>query len=1286
MDRLLDILTGLVPLPPTRFVGHEGYIDDEMWLRLLEALQHNKEAVGVRLRDNTINERGVQALVGTLRLSNFTLKSIDLSGNPCCGSAAHALQELDALLKRNRVIKKLPKTPAVGSSHMMAHALLAATSGLTAQGISIELEQRLQHLEEAEATIRSELEHVRSFSSQSEVWQKKIDAAGQQIAAILSLVDSRNLTLEARLQTMEHWRAIAEQAWAGQSKVLEDMATQLHSLMHRVNILEGQRGCADATGGRTSSIAMSVRSSAGQAAALASPVQSPSAAVLLQEMAALRERLAKLEAASMDYAHEAERSGKRPKATAEEEQSQQQQPELRQDVGNGTISDGPGAAAIGGCTAADGSNEEDGGSAAAKPQYPQQRRQNVMPATCQLADAARSIAADHKVQLTRSEFVSELSSLDNLSPALRNQDPGEDVSGVTVAAAAAASLSPSPAGEHAAKRHCSSVDGGIGCSGQEQQPGPTFKTMENLQVRRMVDVQPLQVPNSPILWHVNKFAVSPGSCVMTPTQEHVPAPAFACAEGKLMPLSPAATAAAPSSHGSHGSAAGSHGVAEDAACTGFVMYAAAQRLRDGGVALAAGNAAQRYAPAEGPDPRDSVDFSTHLRVAVPGTGRAARGRAKDEDNDTDEDALHRAHAAETADTPGRIGAAPGSPGTPKGSTFSVDVETVSLSVAMAGSAARPRAPAAADTTADTPPLTCAGSTKVPGEPEADWADGCPVDRKDSQPTVPAGCFAEPGWAALAAGSSGQGAAQQASSPGSKEATSDEGAVTLQGTAAGMKVQAPDTLDTPAVSVRQWAASTSAVTPVAVAASALASVGSLTPTSKPCPSASPSPPAATASTAAVRPGQQHQASPPPPALAAAAARRSSATVRTSRPASDVQRSITESKTAAGCCEGHVSGNRPSHAPHHQQQAATKRLIMAAAALQGRLGDMQQGFGCPGGQACRGILTGCTTAASHCRSVASRVDTGGAGASAMHQRLLPYRDISLNLLTVPIQMPHASTLLSIAAPAKPGGSTAPAAHRTSKPVSTNPHRPNNSANAGGTGGGGSTNASGATSASTTFTVTRGASSGSGTAPLATMSMPTTHDHPLRHLPGQRHQRRTEGGTSMELAAHAVTVPAPPQPPENEGSQGYYAQLLGHVTVAPAPQLRGEAVARTAAPQDADGGGSTRANGGSTVWHDVQLPRELSKEHSVCSVDTGGEGGLPGPQHGHLHGAAAEGAGVPQQHLHQPQHSSRGYRPGGAVYRTLVQGTAVNVVCPQAKGGLARTSARTVTSVAGATKRWM
>lgn len=59
----------------------------------------------------------------------------------------------------------------------------------------------------------------RSFSTQSESWQKKIDTAGQQIAAILSLVDSRNMALETRLQAMERWRVVAEQAWADQSKV-----------------------------------------------------------------------------------------------------------------------------------------------------------------------------------------------------------------------------------------------------------------------------------------------------------------------------------------------------------------------------------------------------------------------------------------------------------------------------------------------------------------------------------------------------------------------------------------------------------------------------------------------------------------------------------------------------------------------------------------------------------------------------------------------------------------------------------------------------------------------------------------------------------------------------------------------------------------------------------------------------------------------------------------------------------------------------------------------------------
>lgn len=68
-----------------------------------------------------------------------------------------------------------------------------------------------------------------SFSTQSEVWQRKIDAAGQQIAAILALVDGRNLTLEGRLGSMERWRDGAEDAWAKQSQVSSARGDAAHA-------------------------------------------------------------------------------------------------------------------------------------------------------------------------------------------------------------------------------------------------------------------------------------------------------------------------------------------------------------------------------------------------------------------------------------------------------------------------------------------------------------------------------------------------------------------------------------------------------------------------------------------------------------------------------------------------------------------------------------------------------------------------------------------------------------------------------------------------------------------------------------------------------------------------------------------------------------------------------------------------------------------------------------------------------------------------------------------------
>lgn len=118
------------------------------------------------------------------------------AGNPCSDTAVETLQDLETLMRRNRVIKKLPKTPprvpsssgGGGSStggapgqpgkhgtkacqqwavdwtvmrQVLKFDVWCVRVGVPLSGAAFEIERRLQHLEEAEATIRSELEHVR---------------------------------------------------------------------------------------------------------------------------------------------------------------------------------------------------------------------------------------------------------------------------------------------------------------------------------------------------------------------------------------------------------------------------------------------------------------------------------------------------------------------------------------------------------------------------------------------------------------------------------------------------------------------------------------------------------------------------------------------------------------------------------------------------------------------------------------------------------------------------------------------------------------------------------------------------------------------------------------------------------------------------------------------------------------------------------------------------------------------------------------------------------------------
>ncbi|GIL77708.1 hypothetical protein Vretimale_6701 [Volvox reticuliferus] len=1310
MDRLLEVLTGLAPLPPTRFVGHEGPIDDESWTRLLEALRHNREAVGVRLRgcglsctrasqlaealatntglevlelpDNSIGERGVQAMIETLRLSNCTLKSIDLSGNPCCEDAAHALLELDGLLKRNRVIKKLPKTPAGGSSLSMCGSLASksahhtpgntlptpqlsqaflATTGLTSNGFSFELEQRLQHLEEAEATIRSELEHVRSFSSQSEVWQKKIDAAGQQIAAILSLVDSRNLTLEARLQTMEHWRASAEQAWAGQSKVLEDMAGQLLGLMRRVQALEALLGWADVSNGRASSIAVSVRSSAGPVnleAALSS-AEAPNAFALWQEMTDLRERLAKLEAAPANAAQAKASCEECPQRTIVEQQQQEARAAEDKEA-NVATQHGPRPVAGNGAGDAIISCGQ------------QHAIHGDSRAACD-ATGAPSSAETGRREPTLSASVSELSSVDNLSPALRTHDP--DATGSTTTGPSA---SPVPM----SKKH------GGGSSSRpwwKKQQSQTARNTGSLQDRRGVGVKPLQVPSSPILWHVNTFAVSPGSCAITPTRER--ASMFETVKAQPLP-----TGAMPSGNGSHGGV-DMHDIVDEQVdsgeCSGFVMYAAVPPRMQGMAHTACSSAAQRYTPSPS-DPRDSVEISTHLRAPAPEVNKAMNGGIEDASADAAAAvaaACHEVPMLWSVITPGKPGPAHDPPDTPRGSTFSVDADTVSLSVVMAGSAARPRAPAVATT--DFSPLAYAVSTKDPVEPEIEWSIGCPPGDRAKQ--LLDGAVPELGSAALAASSSSIHVAKDGCDSDATEVLgTGEALPRSPRIEAGVEVQTTvQSIDASGVTVRAWAASLSAE--ASAPAPPVTSTGNLTPTSKTCPTASP-----TVSASNVRQGQQHYMSSP---LCSVAPRRTAAP-RASRSGTDAHhRSIAHDvKAAAGTSaaaavlspgrhEGHGNASRPPHAPPHHQQAATVAAAGVAVSVSSRPRDLaghekehgvqpratsssvisarelavplstedvagagvasSAGAGLKGNAHLQSLRSGaCTAPGGHPPHSAGPHTTAAVcpGQSAGHVSG-PGR-ASLQAHSARSFSSHRGET-GVGASAKPGG--AGAGHRITKSGVGSLHRPNATAATGAMTVGASINMSRSASSSTSFA-----------APTVAAAIA---DQSVRHGSSLR-ARRTEGGASMDagpISSHSVAA----DPPEAEDSQGQDVVFTGPVVTAYVQAV--ELVARKASQSD---GGVSGGNG-----HDAgQGLREICKEHSTCSLDTG-EAAAAAAQGGSDGAAAAV--------FQQPQHSSRGYRPGA---RTLVPGAAANIAGPHLKGVPARMSIRNVTSVAGATKRWM
>ncbi|GFR42251.1 hypothetical protein Agub_g3146 [Astrephomene gubernaculifera] len=779
MDRLVDMLAGLQPLPPTRFVSHEGHIETEDWQRLVEVLGTNKEAVGIRLRgcgltcfharqladalagntsleclelpDNGIGEDGVKALVNILQANNSTLKSVDLSDNPCSTEALQVLQDLDALLKRNRVIKKLPKTPQlwtpresgdVGSTPALGAALfftpaqafpsptqqvnadsfcnLTPPAGLAMYGTAFNVEQRLQHLEEAEATIRSELEHARSFSSQSEMWQRKIDMAGQQIAAILSLVDSRNMTLETRLHTMERWRAGAEQAWADQSKVFEGMAAQLLGLQVRVQSLERHIGRPDAS--KAASDAPAAAS-----APLGSATSPVGAEALQQEVQALAERLRKLEGIVGDRNSEVEQHG--PAAKPEASPETMCTPKLARGTEPGCRKPEPPELSFGLPNHRSLSSEL--GSDGVTP---------VLKGTALEAGAGRDCGSNNSpVAVGAEQRHSGKASPPPLQPPLR------------------ASVSPV---HDRCKRSPPTV------SDQRDQ---TFGRLSSNSATER-DSHSRRRGSSP----ARSYDVDAGPS----GQDERP---------RMAPLAVPVAAAQPHS-------------------TGFTLHR--QPCQEGANAKHH-SGSKRAGPAAGP-----MTTPEALTGSAFSSGAAA--------------------------TPYGVDSPRGScssPGTPPGSTFSVDAETVSLSVALANSAARPRAPGAATTTHGSPP-TAAQRTREPGEGDGCWGSDPPRGRRQTQEESSESECSTPCRQQRAEGC---GLAQQATSgqterhsgaaihPLRTSATSDAGQTQAFAAAA---TATPDPFSAPCLSVREWVdAAHKCATPPGVSAPARPSLDASTPTSK-----------------------------------------------------------------------------------------------------------------------------------------------------------------------------------------------------------------------------------------------------------------------------------------------------------------------------------------------------------------------------------------------------------------------------------------------------------------------
>ncbi|KAL0025639.1 hypothetical protein WJX77_000256 [Trebouxia sp. C0004] len=283
LEDLLTVLDGRSAPPVSNFLSFSGALDIQQIHDLSTSLKNSSVSGGLRLKgctlndsgaeliaaafvdnqtlntlelpDNNIGCRGADALAEVLHSKNFTLTTVELTGNPCEAFAPHAIELITTCLCRNRLglNNASPNTPTKSMGGFATpptayHTVQPFTSlnspeskdGGSAKRVlqtsgkenwvvstsrgneggalgsvgmgAIELEYRLQHLESSQDAISSEVDHIKALGSNIEGWKHQMNDAGAQAAAVLALVQSDGSEIRARLSDLDNWRVNVEAA------------------------------------------------------------------------------------------------------------------------------------------------------------------------------------------------------------------------------------------------------------------------------------------------------------------------------------------------------------------------------------------------------------------------------------------------------------------------------------------------------------------------------------------------------------------------------------------------------------------------------------------------------------------------------------------------------------------------------------------------------------------------------------------------------------------------------------------------------------------------------------------------------------------------------------------------------------------------------------------------------------------------------------------------------------------------------------------------------------------